>query len=405
MSSVTVACTVRSPSARLDSSSSSRRIACWLRSFWRACWSAAALQRGERTLQEDRDRERQHRDQHEGERQPRAREPAGGARRGLLLLGTQVRVQGGRRPPRAHCGPPASARAGRRARARRAAASCSARNTAASRRAASPADSGRPPIPSALSSPFRADTSWPMNTEAVGETACSSLDRRGAVGQRGQVLLDGLRTQLEALEVGRERLGTGRADRLGDVGRRGQQLRRELADRGGGAAAHRARPARPSSTAWVCSSSVDQPSRPPGRLRRRIRRAARASCARDSASASNAGADPRTAAPACSGMFCDKRSQRGRVARAVATAGARPGPTAATPAAAIRAATSATAISVGCSRAASSLLVMVRHPIRLRRPRAPGIRKPPPAGRPALEQVRTLNTGQTSGPRLNAPAR
>ena len=37
MSSVTVACTVRSPSARLDSSSSSRRMACWFRSFWRVC--------------------------------------------------------------------------------------------------------------------------------------------------------------------------------------------------------------------------------------------------------------------------------------------------------------------------------------------------------------------------------
>ena len=33
MSSVTVACTVRSPSARLDSSSRSRKIACWFRSF------------------------------------------------------------------------------------------------------------------------------------------------------------------------------------------------------------------------------------------------------------------------------------------------------------------------------------------------------------------------------------
>jgi len=43
MSSVTVACTVRSPSARLDISSSRRRIASWLRWLWRACCSVWRL--------------------------------------------------------------------------------------------------------------------------------------------------------------------------------------------------------------------------------------------------------------------------------------------------------------------------------------------------------------------------
>src|SRR2546425_3559560 len=38
-SSVTVVCTVRSPSARLESSSRRRRIACWLRSFSLRCAS------------------------------------------------------------------------------------------------------------------------------------------------------------------------------------------------------------------------------------------------------------------------------------------------------------------------------------------------------------------------------
>src|SRR5579883_1357288 len=41
MSSVTVACTVRSQSARLESSSSSLKIACWLRSLSRRCASTA----------------------------------------------------------------------------------------------------------------------------------------------------------------------------------------------------------------------------------------------------------------------------------------------------------------------------------------------------------------------------
>src|SRR6185312_11315677 len=41
MSSVTVACTVRSPSARLESSSRSLKIACWLRSLSRRCDSTA----------------------------------------------------------------------------------------------------------------------------------------------------------------------------------------------------------------------------------------------------------------------------------------------------------------------------------------------------------------------------
>jgi len=71
--------------------------------------------------------------------------------------------------------------------------------------------------------------------EAVGETSRGGFDRRSAVCQRGEILLDRLSTELEALEVGRQRLGAGRSGRLGDVGGRRQQLRREFAHRRRGA--------------------------------------------------------------------------------------------------------------------------------------------------------------------------
>ena len=91
--------------------------------------------------------------------------------------------------------------------------------------------------------------------------------------------------------------------------------------------------------------------------RRRSRSATRSSCARDSASESKAGADPRTAAPACNGRFCESAESVARCSPSWdCWLVARPKTSNATAASAAE--TSATRIRIGCSRTASNRLVI-----------------------------------------------
>jgi hypothetical protein len=141
---------------------------------------------------------------------------------------------------------------------------------------------------------------------------------------------------------------------------------------------------RPSSTACDCSSSAVQPAWSPNRSSG----PSSPPCApedlsvcssrwRDSASASNAGAEPRTAAPACSGMFCESADSVAKLSRKRARSPADFATnTSASPASSAEA--SATPIVTGKSLAASMrfLVSVITGP----RPSPPWFRKPPPAG-------------------------
>ena len=126
---------------------------------------------------------------------------------------------------------------------------------------------------------------------------------------------------------------------------------------------------RPSSTACDCSSSAGQSlstprtralgvaNRPSVDLPASISVRTRSRRWRERSSASNAGAEPRTAAPACSGMFCASDVRSATCSRSCAFCCiARPESSSAR--AASTAAASATPSSTGCSRAASNLLIM-----------------------------------------------
>ena len=198
------------------------------------------------------------------------------------------------------------------------------------------------------------------------------------------------------------------------AGRRGQQPRRRFANAAPRPAARSAPPrgrrARPA------TARAARASRAPRRARARSARSAaptadlpasissitRSSRARDAASASKAGAEPRTAAPACSGMFCASAVSDATCSRSCACCCiARP----------------------ESSRASAASSGRRRAPRRAARAaggrrridwscRHPSCRFGPAAHEAAAcrncglsSSVRTLNTGQTSAPRLNAPAR
>ncbi len=170
---------------------------------------------------------------------------------------------------------------------------------------------------------------------------------------------------------------------------------------------------RPSSTACDCSSSAGQPRSPPSTralgddssptadLPALISSVTRSRRAREAASASKAGADPRTAAPACSGMFCAIAVSAAMCSRNCACCCiARPESSRNT--AASTAATSATPSSFGCSPAASNRLLM-SSPCLVGS--GGGYEAAACMNCGLSSSVFTLNTGQTSAPRRNAPAR
>ena len=117
---------------------------------------------------------------------------------------------------------------------------------------------------------------------------------------------------------------------------------------------------RPSSTAWACSRNTGQPGSVPSALApppESMRASTCSSCARDSASASKAGAEPRTAAPACSGMFWESDASAAACSRTSACwLPMRPATSSTSAASTV--ATSATAIRAGCRRAASYFVVI-----------------------------------------------
>ena len=235
-------------------------------------------------------------------------------------------------------------------------------------------------MPSALPRRSGADTNWPMNTRL-------SERRRAAVSTGAVPSASAERSCSTACARSSKRSKWGASDsaRAGPTALAtlaaaasscGVSSRTDAAARCASSAA-----SRPSSTAWVCSSSVDQPSAAAGQRRRRLveqslRAAPATRRARRTPGPSRAPRRPPAAG-------CSATARRAWPhGRAAATAGARPGPTAAAPQPRSAAATSATSDQRGLQPGG---IESVRHgscPIRLRRPRSPGIRKPPPAGRP-----------------------
>ena len=145
---------------------------------------------------------------------------------------------------------------------------------------------------------------------------------------------------------------------------------------------------RPSSTACDCSRSAGQPlsapstcalddaSGPRADLPASISFNTCSSRVRDASSASKAGAEPRTAAPACSGMFCASDVSAATCSRSCTWFWiARPDSSSVS--AASTAAASATPSNMGCSRAASNRFVMSSPFLSFE---ARALRTPQPAG-------------------------